>query len=178
MKYKIKDRVLLGFLGGMIGSLAKNFCEELLVKKGWNISTGAQMASRVFNDQKFIKNPICKLIGNLANMGIGAGLGIPFVYLLSLSGKDYIMLKGATMGHLAWVYFYGGVGSRMRMSRVFPIDPKSNCSAFLSHIIYGVTVASVVKALADEDIFKGKGVMENRLIFKYRNGKYYLAKRN
>lgn len=181
MKYKIKDRIVLGALAGVTGSIVKEIFEELLIKKGWNTSDSVQMAYQVFGGEKFTNEPLCKLVGNLANLGIGGGLGVPIMFLLSLTGKDYAILKGATLGHLAWVYFYGGI-NRVRMSKKFPLPLKSDLTACFAHIIYGMTTAAVIKALGHDDLFTPAKIMDkparqktkDRIVFRYRQGKYYL----
>jgi len=182
MKYRIKDRAVLGVLAGIAGSIVKNTLEELMLRKGWNNCTGAQMAAEVFLKKKDLKHPLSKFMGCLGNMGIGAGLGIPMVYFLNLTGKDFALLKGAAAGHLIWVYFYGGM-NRIRRNSVFPLSPKSNFCAFFSHLAYGMTTAAVIKALGDEDIFRAKRILnkpgaviaeKEKLVFRYQNGKYYL----
>ena len=181
MKYKIKDPVMLGALAGITGSIAKELFEELLMKKGWNTSDGVQMAYQVFGERKFTNKPLCKLVGNLANCGIGTGLGMPIMFLLSLTGKDYALLKGATLGHLAWVYFYGGM-NRVRMSKRFPLPLKSDLTACFAHMIYGITTAAVIKALGHDSLFTQARIMDKatqqetkkKVVFRYRKGKYYL----
>ena len=151
---KIKDPIVLGMLCGASGNGVKmigNLFNRYILKK--SDTTYIEIASGLFMNKKEREKPVGKIVGFLADFTLGSALGVPLVYLLKYTGKDYAALKGLAYGHLAWVTMYGTIGRTLGTSKgVFPLNADTNLSAFINHSWYGLVTAVLIKNLGEVNI--------------------------
>jgi len=153
LNVKIKDRITLGIISGIIGNIAKNLTFKGLSKTGLRDDDIHAKAAGIFMSRRKAKTEAGKGIGILTDFCIACKLGILLVYLLSATGKDHPYLKGASLGQSAWVMMYG-VLSSLGGSRSHPVSPRTSFSNFLAHTVYGVVTASAIMALGDPNLFR------------------------
>ncbi len=153
---KIDDRVVLGLVSGTIGNIAKDLSNYVLYKLGVTSRLYGHLAAGLLTEQRHVKKPTGFAIGQLADFAIGAGLGVPIVYALALTGKDYASLKGAAIGSGAWVAGFGFLGARSAGDKaVFPLDPKPMLAAVWHHALYGAVTAYAATKLGRPGLFEG-----------------------
>ena len=92
---KITDRFFLGVIAGLGGNLSKIALERIAVQLFGFKETGAKKAAGIFLKKKDVNSVPGKILGNIADNMIAAGLGITCIYSLTLTGRDYYLLKGA-----------------------------------------------------------------------------------
>jgi len=105
--------------------------------------------------RKQTETALGKTIGWLTDAAIGAGLGVGYVGVLKLTGKDYAYMKGVGYAHGAWALFLGG-SDKLKVVKTFPQAPKTLLSFYISHTLYGVGLALAATALGDKDMFPEK----------------------
>ncbi len=152
---KIKDRMLLGTVSGVIGNLAKEMAAGILIRNGRGNLSGPDMAAGIFLNrrQMLYKRRKNKLVGVITDNAIGAMLGVLNTYMLSYTGKDYYLLKGLGCGHLAWVSLFGLL-TKMGGSSKHPMSVDDNFNSFISHGVYGLVTNLAIVQLGDEGLFK------------------------
>jgi len=154
---KIKDPVLLGIVAGLLGNAAKtagNLTNRHIL--GFSDTTYSEISSGLFMTRKERKKKTGILVGVLGDFVISAGLGVPIVYLLKYTGKDYAMLKGLAISQAAWISLFGTIGRGMGENKgVFPLSAETNLSAFLNHSWYGMITALAASKLGDDSLFRG-----------------------
>lgn len=153
LNVKIKDRITLGIISGIIGNIAKNLASMGLSKVGLRDDNIHTKAAGIFMSRREAKTKAGKGLGILTDFCIACKLGIILVYLLSATGKDHPYLKGASLGQSAWVIMYG-VLSSLGGSKSHPVSPRTSFSNYLAHTVYGVATASAIMALGDSNLFK------------------------
>lgn len=138
---KLKDRILLGLVSGLVGGVVKNIAGEALVKRGYSEYSGPQRAAGILVPAHKITTTGGKIIGWLAEASISGLLGIATVYTLSLTGKDKALLKGIFLtGGTAWTALYGAMGT-VGATRVQSPMPKTVISESITHGLYGAATA-------------------------------------
>jgi len=152
---KIKDRLLLGFISGLGGNMAKNLIEYMGHTLKMSEVEGAGIASAMFISPHKIYSPEGKLVGYIADNIIAGILGIGTVYMLSATGKDKAVLKGALTGQAMWQTLYG-VLATMGASRIESKSPKTTLCEFIAHTVYGAVTSAIAVSIGDEGIFTGK----------------------
>jgi hypothetical protein len=155
---RIKDPLLLGGFAGLIGNavkLAGNIFNAYVLKI--SSTTYAEIAAGIFMTKKERRKKMGLVVGSIADLAIGALLGIPVVYFLRYTGKDHAVIKGLGYGHFAWVLFYGALGSLFGAQGVFPLNASTNLSAIINHSLYGMTTAAVISKFGDPSLFPEPG---------------------
>ncbi|MGI6679140.1 MAG: hypothetical protein ACOX2Q_08835 [Dehalobacterium sp.] len=159
---KISDRFILGVICGLGGNLSKRMVENCFKKIGFTSYSGKNTAAGIFLKKSQISTPYGKVIGEIADQMIAAGLGVSCVYWFSLMGKDHYLIKGGGLGAAEWASLYG-VTSRLGATSIFPVPPKDALATFLSHVAYGTTKAFLAVKLGDERLFDPNAPFPNSL---------------
>lgn len=152
---KIKDRMLLGTVSGVLGNMAKEIVTGILIRNGMGKQSGSDMAAGIFLNrrQMFYKRRKNKLLGFITDNAIGASLGVLNTYMLSYTGKDHYLLKGLGCGHLDWVSLFGLL-TKMGGSSKHPMSVEDNFNSFISHGVYGWVTNLAIVQLGAEGLFK------------------------
>lgn len=153
---KIKDRIILGIISGLIGNLSKQLVSKTIIKLfKFGNRDGIKIAAGIFlPKRKVIKNSIkTRIIGVVADNCIGSILGVVTTYLLGLTGKDNYRVKGIANGHFFWVTLYGFL-SRMGATSAYPMSEDENIIGFINHTVYGWITSEAAVRLGDSSLFK------------------------
>ena len=92
-----EDRLMAGALSGVSGAIVQIIFEFLSKAIGFTDRDFVDMA-KVFIMYKRFPGIVSTIIGVTAQLLIGAGLGIGFVYLIRKPQVDIILLKASDMG--------------------------------------------------------------------------------
>lgn len=149
---KIKDPILMGVIAGLVGNLLKTTGSLFTEKIGMNQTNYSKMAGSLFMSKKSTKSELGKKVGYLADAAIGAGMGVGYIYVLKLTGKDHALMKGVGYGHGAWTLFMGGA-NKLGVASMHPLSPKSVLSTYIEHTLYGLGAYLVATKLGDENLF-------------------------
>lgn len=150
MMYKIKDRIFLGFIAGMIGALPGRLLNKVEFELGITDSRYEEMASMLFVSRRDAHKVKGKSVGKIANSLLTSATGITAAYVLSRTGRDYAMLKGIGISSMAWLGIYGlSTQAQVRKSK----KPTAALLSYLDHVIFGATTATLISALGDDSLF-------------------------
>lgn len=154
---KIKDRITLGIISGILGNAAKELTAAFLIRAmKLGTSNGPTYAAGIFLPKRTMmfskKSPEVKAIGFATDHIIGAALGIFAVYILSFTGKDNYVLKGLGLGHVSWTCMYGFL-AKMGATSVYPAGAKNTINNLLNHSVYGIATKYAAIKLGDEELF-------------------------
>ncbi|NLX90178.1 MAG: hypothetical protein GXZ07_01055 [Firmicutes bacterium] len=156
---KIKDPLVLGAIAGAIANLAKLLGNEFGMKT-LKISQASypEMAAGLFMTKKERRKPVALVVGTLADLTIGGIMGVPLVYILRYTGRDFAPIKGIGYGLFAWVLLYGALGRFLgTKSSIFPLSSTTSLSAYINHSIYGAIAAVLTAKLGDPSLFPEPG---------------------
>jgi len=150
---KIKDRVVLGLVAGLVGNIVKTAIDEISLRHKISKRSFRETASGVWVSKRSeAVNQKGQILGGLFDFGMSSMGGIAIVYLLSKTGRDHVIPKGIISG-VAFGSAITATISTLPNNKVRPKDAASNLSYMFAHAVYGVVTASVVSALGDSALF-------------------------
>lgn len=98
-----------------------------------------QNAAGLFMQEKQVQTALGTVGGLLADLAMGAILGVLFVLYLKLSRDKNIILKGWGFGMGLWLFLFGIVMHSLPSAKVIaPKDAASAISDFIGHSIFGL----------------------------------------
>lgn len=152
---KINDTIMLGIAAGLTGNLLKNIWDQVSIKAGLSKTSYPTIAGNLFLTQKQSQTKLGRAMGWLTDAAIGAGLGVGYVSVLRLTGKDHAYTKGVGYGHGAWALFLGGT-NKLKVTPTLPKDPKTLMSFYVGHTLYGLGLALIATTMGDQNLFVWK----------------------
>ncbi|MBS3946826.1 MAG: hypothetical protein KGZ57_00790 [Dethiobacter sp.] len=150
---KIKDRLVLGVVCGLVANVAKMSLMSLAKKRNWAEITGMEKSAGMLLPAHQAYSPYGKIVGNVADNVVATMLGVGTVYMLTFTGKDKALLKGLAFGEAMWVSFYG-VLSTMGATQVGPLSPKTVLCEMVGHAVFGATATLTATTLGDPALFR------------------------
>lgn len=153
---KIKDRIILGAVCGLIAGAIGRAVNAIEYRAGLTDIRFNQVGSGLFLPKKEAKANTVegKIIASLVNNTMVATSGTLVTYLLSVSGRDKAILKGAGVGTFQWIAIFG-LMSRLGLT-VKSNRPLTNILSYFDHLIYGATLGILVSRLGDNSLFPDK----------------------
>ncbi len=152
---KVQDSVVISVLGGLIGTIPMDISNYLLWKKGKTENLYGHVAGSMLMNKMRTNRTKNFLLGQFWHYASGAGFGFPAYYLLRKTGKDHLLLKGASVGLFTWGLLYN-VGMRMGLYRAIPRLTKTKYAALWHNFLYGVTTVFTIAKIADPSLFPSK----------------------
>jgi len=147
---KIKDRIFLGFVAGMVGAIPGRLLNKVEFELGITDSRYEEMASMLFVSKRDAHKVKGKSVGKIANSLLASATGVTTTYVLSKTGRDHAALKGIGISSMAWLGIYGlSTQAQMRKSK----KPIAALLSYLDHVIFGATTATLVSTLGDDSLF-------------------------
>lgn len=148
---KIKDRIILGIVSGLIAGIPGKFINAFEHRKGLTDMRYNRISVTLFTKSNKVNSKEAKTLAAIAN-NVNSGIfGVLTSYLLSFTGRDYAVIKGAGVAAFAWVIVNGLIGSQMlKQTSKNPVPP---VLSFLDHLINGGLCGIIVSKLGDDSIF-------------------------
>lgn len=155
---KIKDRVILGAACALIASVTPKVMNAIGYRVGLTDVRFNQPAASLFLPKKEAKaNTLpSKIIASLVNNTMVSFTGTLITYMLSITGRDKAVIKGAGIGAIQWIGIYGFL-SRLGLI-VKSNKPWTNILSFIEHTVFGASTAVLVSKLGDDRLFPDKEV--------------------
>lgn len=151
---RIKDRLLLGVVAGLGGNVAKSIIVKVAQKFKLAEFNGSTKAAGMLVPPHKIAEPTGRVIGHITDNIIACILGVGTVFMLSITGKDKAVLKGALTGQAMWCGLYGMLAT-MGATKINPGSTKTVLSEFIGHTAYGAVTAGLAEKLGDPGLFNG-----------------------
>jgi hypothetical protein len=152
---KVKDTIVLGLLGGLVGTLVMDVSNFLLWRNNKTEGLYGHLSGSMI--MKSIRTHQGKnfLLGEILHIASGSALGILMVCLFKKTGKDHHIIKGILTGSLAWGVLLD-FGKRANWFDFKIRCTKSFYSGLLNNTLYGITTAQTIVSLADSSVFPQK----------------------
>ncbi|MEW6171447.1 MAG: hypothetical protein AB1510_00040 [Bacillota bacterium] len=150
---RLKDRIVLGACCALLASLPPKLANTIEYRLGLTDEQYNQTASSLLlsKSQARSNSTESKIVGSLINNTVVAASGVIICYLLSISGRDKAVLKGAGFGAIQWVGVWGLTG-RLGL-KVWSKKPLTHILSFIDHLIFGAGTAWLVSKLGDDSLF-------------------------
>lgn len=150
---KIKDRITLGFVAGLLANIPKAILNEALYRKKVETKRYGEVISGVFMPKRQALSKQGKIFGVGGDFVTSAVLGIPLVYIMSLTGKDNYLLKGFLTGVFGLGGFRGLIAN-VGPGKTYPRDPITNITFSMNSAIWGLLTSVIAIKLGDEALFQ------------------------
>lgn len=159
---KIKDRILLGAITGVLVSAPLQLLDIWLDKRGITDVNYGPSAAKIFLTKEKTKSPGGRVISAAINI-VNTGAVATFItYIISLTGKDKAIVKGAGVGSLMWVGlagFLSRVGLNIKSKR-----PSSPLISLAFHLVFGAMCGYTITKLGDDSLFPDRSVSEQQKV--------------
>lgn len=150
---KIKDRITLGIVSGLLGTALKIASDEIFLSNKISKRSFRETASGVWvSTRRQAKSPYGQILGSLLDLGMGMVGSVGQVYILSKTGKDNLFVKGTFFG-IAYGSFITAGLSALPTNKVRPKDAESNLSYMASHALFGLATTYAILALGDKSLW-------------------------
>lgn len=150
---KIKDRMTLGIVSGLIGTIVKTASDELFLRQKASKRSFRVTAAGVWVDtQREAKTPYGQILGAIMDLGLGMVGAVGQVYILSKTGKNNLFAKGTFFG-MVFGSSITAMLSGFNANKVKPKDAKSNLTYILSSGIFGVVTTYAASLLGDDSLW-------------------------
>ncbi len=154
----IKDRITLGVVAGLAGTIVKTAIDELSIRKKISQRSFRSTAAGVWvSKQSEAQNVKGQILGELFDVGMGMMGGIGIVEMLSRRGRDQLILKGIVSGITIGSIITAAL-SAFPQNKVKPKDAASNLSYMACHAAYGIVTTVVAAKLGDKSLYDTKPV--------------------
>jgi hypothetical protein len=153
---KIKDRIILGTITGIISSAPLQIIDALIYRHGITDLPFVYLASKIFLTKKKTKTTAGKAISSLVNFANSSFISTTITYMLSLTGKDRALIKGAGFGILMWIFIAGllsNLGLNIKSRR--PVTPLIYLG---EHIVFGALCSYFITKLGDNSLFPNDNI--------------------
>ncbi|RJX21573.1 MAG: hypothetical protein C4570_02470 [Ammonifex sp.] len=156
---KFTDRITLGALCGLLAGVPPKMFNALEYHKGLTDERYSQTASSVLlpRTAAMSHSTGSKIIAALVNNTVVGVSGVIIAYLLSLSGRDRAVMKGAFFGAVEWIFIWGLAG-RLGL-KVMSRKPLTHILSFIDHVMFGAGTAALVSRLGDDSLFPDTGTL-------------------
>lgn len=155
---KIKDRVFLGMIVGVIANIPKVLIDDVSRKMKISQRSFRETAAGVWvSKQNQATNKPGHLLGNILDFGMAMFGGIQTVNLFSKTGRDHVLAKGLLLG-IGMGSLVSALMSGLPSNKVSPKDAKSNLSYVASHAAYGIVAAFLTTSLGHPSLFDAKPI--------------------
>lgn len=152
---KLKDRITLGFVAGILANIPKAIFNEALFRKKVESKRYGEVISGIFMPKRQALSEQGEFFGTGGDFIISAVLGVPLVYLISLTGRDSSLLKGFLIGVLGLGGFRGLIAN-VGPGKTYPRDPKTNIIFSITSAVWGLLASVIAVKLGDEVLFQPK----------------------
>lgn len=146
---------MLGLLAGAIGGVPRIIANEALVRLGPEHKRYGEVFAGTFLTPRRTKTKPGLIFGAAGDFILSSVLGIPLVYVLSLTGKDYSLAKSWITGIIGFGA-YRGLLANLGPGKTYPRDPFSNILMSASSSLWGIAAGLATNYLGDETLFAPK----------------------
>ncbi|MHB8126465.1 MAG: hypothetical protein ACYDEJ_12660 [Desulfitobacteriaceae bacterium] len=149
---QIKDTLLLGSMGGLLGTIAMTLSNLILFRlRKTEILYGHIAGSLLMRPFKTNKGSNF-ILGQLMHFFTGSGVGLLMVTIFKKFGTDHSLFKGSAMGIFSWHALYT-IGQRLDIYSARPHLTKTGYSALWNNLLYGLVTSQAILWLAHPSVF-------------------------
>ncbi len=142
---RIRDKIALGTLAGLVASIPQLILNFFFVSLGISAYYSFQLSAGVFvRDHQTTITLGGLLLGGLLWEFASAFLGVLIVYVLHFTGREYWWLKGI-LSSISFMYIliFGFIFD-MGIARIIPQDIGSNFAILFENALFGIIASYLV----------------------------------
>ncbi|MEW6523906.1 MAG: DUF6789 family protein [Bacillota bacterium] len=144
MEIRIRDTIVAGALGGLLGSMVEGVLHYLSFVTGLSKSSTLHITQRVIMHQALPLTGLTLVATFIGFVGFGALFGVVLAYIFQRAGTDYAYIKGAGFGLLTYFVLNNFIAPLVQPDLDIREDAQTNLVFFALHVIYGLVTAHVI----------------------------------
>ncbi|WP_052090331.1 DUF6789 family protein [Desulfosporosinus sp. HMP52] len=148
----MRDSIPIGFLSGLVGTIAMDLSNIIFKKSGVSEKTYAQYAGSVLMSPFRLLLKENRILGQILHLITGSIVGIPLFAVLKKTGKDNYLFKGAVYGTFTWELLYS-FGLRYGVFRTKAYSTRTHLTTLIDNLVYGFSSAATMVFLTDKAVF-------------------------
>jgi len=148
----MRDSIPIGFISGLVGTIAMDLSNVMFKKTGISRYTYAQFAGSVLMTPFRLIFKENQILGQILHLITGSIIGIPLFAVLKKTGKDNYLLKGAIYGTFTWEVLYS-FGLRFNVFRTKAHSTSTHMTTLIDNLVYGFVSSSTMIFLTDQAVF-------------------------
>lgn len=149
---KMRDSIPIGFISGLMGTLAMDLSNLIFKKAKVSEKTYAQFAGSVLMTPFRLIMKENKVLGEILHLITGSIIGIPLYAVLKFTGKDNYLFKGAIYGTFTWELLYS-FSLRFGVFRAKVYSTKTHFATLIDNLVYGFVSSATMIFLTDRQVF-------------------------
>jgi hypothetical protein len=173
----LKDKIIIGLLIGLLADAVKLTFNFLSFKLNFTSAVFWQLISATVLEKEDVFTPVGTLIGAAADIIVTMFLGVIFIHLIYLTGKENLWLKGIGFAMLVWVNFFVVIQGLLLQGKI-PPEPSGIIVTIAAHFLFGLSLAAFTILLAGnmttfmEDVKKMQKVKSFKLLTPFPTKKF------
>lgn len=145
------DRVIAGSAAGLVAGIVFGIAVHLLHTAGLTEYSSIRIAGGVFT-QQYMTDPLSA--GMLAvawssHLVISMTVGVALAYSLSLTGRDFGVLKGVLLGGFVWLFNFGIMAPLLEFELLPPMNYSDLAFSLGRHLLFGALAAALLLHIFD-----------------------------
>jgi hypothetical protein len=141
----IRDRIALGVVAGLLATIPSLIVNIISVNLGFARWYSHQIGGSIYLHPGLTDSPQGVILGLLVWIIPAMILGVITSYVIKVTGEDFWWLKGiAVTLTCMYLIIYGFLYS-LGGARIVPFDFATNVSIYIENVIYGLTLAYLIK---------------------------------
>ncbi|NLN53589.1 MAG: hypothetical protein GX150_04710 [Firmicutes bacterium] len=141
----IRDRIALGVVAGLLATIPSLIVNIISVNLGFARWYSHQIGGSIYLHPGLTDSPQGVILGLLVWIIPAMILGVITSYVIKVTGEDFWWLKGiAVTLTCMYLIIYGFLYS-LGGARIVPFDFATNISIYIENVIYGLTLAYLIK---------------------------------
>jgi hypothetical protein len=145
----LKDKIVIGILVGLLADAVKLTFNFISFKLDFTPVVFWQLVAGAVLEMEDVFTPVGILIGGIADIIMTMLFGVIFIYIIYLTGRENLWIKGIGFGMLVWVSFFVIVSGVLLRGKILPL-PSGILVTIVAHFLYGLSLAVFTKFLAGD----------------------------
>ncbi|MDO0822676.1 DUF6789 family protein [Desulfosporosinus nitroreducens] len=148
---KMRDSIPIGFISGLMGTIAMDLSNLMFQKTGVSEKTYAELAGSILMRPFRLRLKENKILGQILHLITGSIIGIPLFTVLKKTGKDNYLFKGAIYGTFTWELLYS-FGLRYNVFRSKAHSTSTHMTTLIDNLVYGFVSSATMIFLTDHAV--------------------------
>lgn len=136
----MQDRIISGVAIGLLADGVKLIFNYLAYRFGFASVLFWQIVASRFLEKQDLYKPIAFFIGGIADLTATSIIGVTFLLLIEISGKDYSYIKGAGFALAVWAGVFGSLLGQSGRAKL-PLNSSDITVTIFAHLIFGLALA-------------------------------------
>lgn len=147
---KINDKIALGVLAGIVGTIPQLVLNLILTKMGFSKYYAFQLSGSVYLYEHLTTTFWGLVFGGLVWEFMAGGLGIATVYFIKMTGKDFWWLKGVIISNTIMFVLIYGFFFALEAPKIVPWDLGTNLAVLIENLLFGITTSFFIVRYGDQ----------------------------